>query len=1035
MKNGIYEQIVNQEINKGLETGDYFFNINSSVSTEEYKKLLVEYLKEITDKALDRIKEINNDISDDDLLKKEIEIGNRVIELLRENLSFDEFKELNIAEPCEVLEYAYRKLEINSFDGKNIVRPITSLVEPSLFTNSSKEVSLLTELANEIKSSDEICMLVSFIRMSGINPLIDSIKLASKNGKRIRILTTTYMQATEQKAIKKLSNIENVQIKISYNTKNTRLHAKSYIFKRNSGFSTFYIGSSNLSSSALNSGCEWNLKLTQKKSPDIYNNVVAQFETYWNSGEFEQYIDNDECNVKLAKALDKNYTSSNDYHIQFEIEPYDYQLEILEKVKAERIIFNQHRNLIVAATGVGKTVVAAFDFKYYLNDHPDAKLLFVVHREEILKKSMDTFRVICQDLNLGELYNGRNKPHSKDILFASVDAANKLTKEVNPYYYDFIIIDEFHHAEAKTYRSILEYYKPNELLGLTATPERMDGKDILEYFDGHIAAEMRLQEAIDKRLLSPFQYFGVTDSADLSEVKWNKGGYDEEELTKIFSNGQTANMRSDLIISKLLEYSPELEEIRGIGFCVSIKHAEFMAEKFNEKGIASLAVTSETKQEIKENAINDLKNGKYKFLFAVDLYNEGVDIPCINIELMLRPTDSMTIFLQQLGRGLRLFNGKDCLTVLDFIGEVNHKFKYENKIYGLVGKNIKTPRNSVENNFPNLPAGCSIVLEEVAKERILKNIKSHKSDKTAILELLANFEENTGKDVTLSNFLDYCGINIRQFYRIKDLTFYRACKAVNIKNEYEFENDTERIIGDRLKGLLNINSEKILNYIIKIFNGEISHNEKLDDIVYYSLFSDVPKKYLFDNTKDAVDCMINSKILKNEILEIVYVLFKQIDVVPRKNNISIDVPLEVYCSYTRNQILAGFGLNNSDHHQTMLEGVMYIKDINHDIFLVTLKKDDKSFSNTTSYNDYAINRNMFHWQTQSKVSENSATLNRYVNSNGRVSLFVRVNKNDPYIYLGECNYISHEGNKPVSIVWKLINDIPGKYIGDVNSLI
>jgi len=1035
MKNGIYEQIVNNEINKGLETGDYFFNFKDKISTNEYKKLLVEYLKEITDKALDIIEEENSDISDDDLLKKEIDIGNRIIELLRDNLSFDEFKELNISEPCEVLEYAYKKLEVNSFEGKDIIRPITSLVEPSLFTNSSKEVSLLTELSNEIKSSDEVCMLVSFIRMSGINPLIDSIKCAAKNGKKIRILTTTYMQATEQKAIKKLSNIENVQVKISYNTKNTRLHAKSYIFRRNSGFSTFYIGSSNLSSSALNTGCEWNIKLTQKKSLDIYNNVVAQFETYWNSGEFEQYINNDECNSKLSKALNKNYNNNNDYHIQFEIEPYDYQLEILEKVKAERVIFNQHRNLIVAATGVGKTVVAAFDFKYYLKAHPNAKLLFIVHREEILKKSMDTFRVICQDFNLGELYNGRNKPRSKEILFASVNAANKLTRDVNPNYYDFIIIDEFHHAEAKTYRSILEYYRPNELLGLTATPERMDGKDILEYFDGHIAAEMRLQEAIDKRLLSPFQYFGVTDSVDLSEIKWNKGGYDEEELTRIFSIGEAANMRSDLIISKLLEYSPDIEEIRGIGFCVSIKHAEFMANRFNEKGIASLAVTSETKQEIKENAINDLKVGKYKFLFTVDLYNEGVDIPCINIELMLRPTDSITVFLQQLGRGLRLFDGKDCLTVLDFIGEVNHKFKYENKIYGLVGKNINTPKNSVDNNFPNLPAGCSIVLEEVAKERILKNIKSHKSDKTTILELLANFEENTGNTVTLSNFLDFYGLSINHFYRINDLTFYRACKAVNIKNEYDSESDIERNIGDRLKGLLNINSEIILNYIKRLFNGEIYHNEKLDDIIYYSLFNGVPNKYLFDDTKDAIDCMINSKILKNEILEIVDILFKQIDVVPEKNNISIDVPLQVYCSYTRNQILAGFGLNNSEHHQTMMEGVMYIKDINHDIFLVTLKKDDKSFSNTTSYNDYAINKNLFHWQTQSRVSENSSTLNRYINSNGRVSIFVRVNKKDPYIYLGECNYVSHEGSKPVSIVWKLINDIPGKYIGEVNNLI
>lgn len=1028
MKDGIYESIINNELKNNINEKDFFVG-KSNLKGPSARKLIIDYLSEVTTRALKTIEENDVDSSQDELIKKDIEISNEIIKLLRSRLSFDEYKDLDISNDAEVLEYAYNKLNNNSFDGKNIVKPITSLVEPTLFTNNSKDISLLSELKKEISSSDEVWLLVSFIRMTGIMPLLDVLKDFTNKGKKLKIITTTYMRATEYKAIVKLLELPNTEIKISYETNNQRLHAKAYIFKRANGFSTFYIGSSNLSRAALVFGDEWNVKLTEKKSPDIYQNVISEFETYWNSYEYKELINNESDLKKLRTALMAKKAEVNYYENLMTYKPYDYQERILEKLDVERNIYHHYKNLVVAATGVGKTVLAAFDFKRFYEKNPNAKFLYVVHRQEILEKSMDTFRQILRDANFGELYVGKYKPNNTDRLFTTVIGANNLSEYRDPDYYDYIVVDEIHHAKADTYSKLLTYYNPKILLGLTATPERMDGKDITEYFDHNIAAEMRLPEAINKRLLVPFQYYGITDTTDLSNVRWTSFGYNNSDLDKVFVNNEE---RLYSIINNLYKYVDSLENVHGLGFCASINHAQYMADKFNENNISSICLTGESPDETRKNAIKRLESGEIKFIFTVDLYNEGVDIPCVNVELLLRPTDSLTIFLQQLGRGLRLYENKNYLTVLDFIGEANKHFNYANKLAALIGHEEISVKESIIEDFPLLPIGCSIALEKVAESYIMANIKANTSNRQRIIEMLQQFEEKTGNKLSLSQFLQYYEMDINELYK-KDITFYRLLTEAGIREfneDLEFEN---QVVG-RLRNLFGINSMKFIKYIKSVLCGNNDKNNiLLKNMTYYTLFNKVPLKEGFNTIDEALEMIKNSKNLNFEINEICDYLENNINIQTINNNLLFESPLEVYGIYTQAQLYSGLGVFNEKYAGPMLQGVWYLKEHKHDIFLVTLNKEESHFGESISYEDYPINENLFNWQTQNSVAEGSDVLERYIKSDGKVSLFVRINRKEngnasSYMYLGEAKYVSHEGSKPVSVVWNLINKIPAEYL-------
>jgi len=720
LNQGIYEQIVNTKIKNELDLLDlsqYEIKLEN-LDVDDARKVLTIYISYIIQRGLKYIRDNFNNSEDKEALAAQIKLCNNIIDEVVQNSGDDDFKDFHILEKGEILTSLYSKLNsARAIDNKPIIHPNTSLVESTLFTGSKQEPNMLSEIKKEIVSCDSIDLLVSFVKWSAIRRIINELhEFTEREGTRLRIIATTYMQATDYKAIEKLATLKNTEVKINYETNHMRMHAKSYLFKRNTGFTVAYIGSSNLSNPALTEGLEWNIKVTEQESFDIIRKFDVTFESYWNDSNFETFNPNiDEDCVRLKSELCKviNFKEQH-FKLQCAIKPYPYQQEILDKLEAERELFNRYKNLIVASTGVGKTIIAALDYRRFREKHPNAKLLFIAHRKEILAQSIQKFREVLNDFNFGDLYVDGIKPSQIDYLFMSIQSFNAadFTSFTSSVFYDFIIIDEFHHAAAKSYQTLLEYYNPKILLGLTATPERMDGKNILSHFDGRIASEMRLVEAIDRKLLCPFQYFGVSDDVDYSKLSWH-GRYDIDELEKIYT---VDTKRASMILKSVHEYVTDINEVKGLGFCVSVNHANYMADYFNKNGIASLALSSKSLDDIRNDAKDNLILGKVKFIFVVDLYNEGVDIPQVNTILFLRPTESATVFLQQLGRGLRLYEGKECLTVLDFIGQTNNKYNFETKFRAMIGKTNKSIHHYIEDGFSNLPKGSYIQLEKMAQE-------------------------------------------------------------------------------------------------------------------------------------------------------------------------------------------------------------------------------------------------------------------------------------------------------------------------------
>jgi superfamily II DNA or RNA helicase len=1039
---GIYEQIINQELKtklKELDIDKYLVE-KENIDVEEAKTLLSGYISAVIKKALRFVREKNNKLEDKDALLSQIKVCNELINNLSKLADESRLEDFKIAEEGEILTALYSKINsIKSIKESKAVRPVTPLSQSSLFTGSSLEPNMMSEIKKEIVSSDAIDLLISFVKWSGLRCIIEELReFTEDDNHRLRIITTSYMGATDYKAIEELSKLKNTEIKVSYDTERTRLHAKAYLFKRETGFTTAYIGSSNLSSAALTSGLEWNIKVTEKDSFDIIKKFEATFESYWNDAEFITYNgEAEEDRSRLRSSLNKANvnTDGNDVQFTLDIRPYHYQKEILEKLKAERTLFGRNKNLIVAATGVGKTVIAAFDYKDFTKENKKEKnrLLFIAHREEILKQSRDTFRAILKDNNFGDLYVGEYKPDSLDHVFMSIQSFNsvKLQEKTTPEFYDFIIVDEFHHAEAPSYQILLDYYRPRILLGLTATPERMDGKNVLERFDDRIAAEMRLPEAIDRKLLSPFQYFAVSDEVDLSKLKWTRGGYDKAELEKVYTNN---DLRVSQVISALHKYVTDIEDVVGLGFCVSVEHAKYMADKFSSSGIPSMAVLGESKDDERRNARRKLVSGEVKFIFTVDLYNEGVDIPEVNTMLFLRPTESLTVFLQQLGRGLRLCEGKECLTVLDFVGQAHKSYNFEQKFKALIGRSKHSVEYNINNGFLNLPKGCYIHLEKQAKEYILRNIKDTRITRANLVGKLRYFQSDTGLEPTLSNFLKHNGYSLVDLYgSYGDRSFTRLKVEAGLMEN--FYNKDEEVITKRLKNLFHINSRKFIEFAVKALRGfiggqsrDFNEEEKLMlGMLYYSFFLGTPEKAGAGSFDAAMIELCSNKELMSEAIEILQYNYENIDFVDKHVDLGFTYPLDLHCAYSVDQIMAAFGYFNEEKKPSFREGVKYFKEKDLDVFFITLNKAEKDFSPSTLYEDYAINERLFHWQSQSRTSVESETGQRYINHlkrGSRVVLFVRESKKQdglasPYVYLGEAEYISHSGSMPISVVWRL----------------
>lgn len=1014
MKPGLYEKIIDNASKKELKNKEYK-KIRKIDKSEVSRVLSITYQKMIRE-ALSQI--------DDDVEKiKFIENLNRTI-----GIEKFEYNDKNFEELISIHDDKYK------FDILNKYRPKTSISTSTLFTGNSGP-TLESELSREIRTADEIDLLISFIKFSGLRLIYDDlIEFTKKN--KLRVITTSYMGASDYKAILKLSKLPNTEVKISYDTKRTRLHAKAYYFKRNTGFSTAYIGSSNLSNPALSNGLEWNLKVSEYTSKDVVDSFNKTFETYWNDDEFRTFDPEDEDNkIELIESLKNKRIDPNKY-IFFNLKPYSHQKEILEDLKLEREEYNSNKNLVVAATGTGKTMVAAFDYKNQIKNG-DKKLLFLAHRKEILEQSLYTFRNVLKDQNFGELWVGDHRPTDKTHIFTSIQTlnSNENYKEFAVDYFDYIVIDESHHASASSYLEIIKYYEPKILLGLTATPERMDGKNILDYFNGRIASEIRLADAINRKLLSPFHYFGVTDSEDLSHLKWSRGGYEVSELENVYTKSK---QRVQLIIDSLKRYLTDIEKFKALGFCVSIKHANFMADSFNKIGISSIALHSDSKQIERNEAKSKLQNGEINCIFTVDLFNEGVDIPDIDTVLFLRPTESLTIFMQQLGRGLRLSEDKEALTVLDFVGQAHVNYDFSFKLRALTGKTRHGIKEEINDDFPNMPAGCHIKLEKMAKEYILKNIQSSIFNIRDLRRMMSNFNNNFTNELNLKNFLENYGIDRDRFY--SKYSFYKLLAETGYEKEYEVRDKKE--LKQSLRKFSKIDSKRLLNFSKKILTEELdlSSLSKVEILMlgmfHYTTWGNKPEISYEESLKDLKE---DNPDIARELLDIIDYnkgKIKAIEIEYEDN----EIPLDIHASYSVQQIMVAFGKSREDYEYPMREGVLYIEEEHSDLFFITINKNEEDYLPSTMYNDYAKNSELFNWESQSTTGVNTPTGQRYIydrSKEHKVLLFVRESKQEynqasPYIFLGNARYVSHKGNKPIQIVWKMDHPIPEKIIRESN---
>ncbi|MEW2474029.1 DUF3427 domain-containing protein [Micromonospora gifhornensis] len=893
-------------------------------------------------------------------------------------------------------------------------RPATPLSAGALLVNGRNQPRIGHEVSHEMASADQVDLLCAFIKWHGLRILEPPIRDLVERGGRLRVITTTYLGATDQRALDRLAEL-GAEIKVSYETRTTRLHAKAWLFRRRTGTTTAYVGSSNLSKAALVDGVEWNVRISNLEQPYVIDTFAATFEDYWNDPAFEEYDPGRDAD-RLRTALRGERRDETPTEIaNLDVRPYPYQAEILADLDAERKVHGRWRNLVVMATGTGKTVVAALDYRRLQREKAVDSLLFVAHQEQILRQSLATFRQVMGDGSFGETLVGGREPQHWRHVFASIQSLQR--REIDPEAYDMVIVDEFHHAEAPTYARLLTRLRPRVLLGLTATPDRSDGGDVRGWFDGRAAVELHLWEALERQLLAPFQYFGLHDDVDLSQLHWKRGqGYDPAELDGVY----TGNHARARMVLRAARDTVDVDRMRALGFCVSIGHAEFMADWFSKHEVPSAAVTSRTGPAERQTLIKRLRDGTLRVLFTVDLFNEGVDLPMVDTILMLRPTESATIFLQQLGRGLRLADDKPCLTVLDFIGGQHANFRFDLRWRALTGVTRRAITEAVRDDFPVLPSGCHIQLDRVAKEIVLANLKSavptSKSGLARELRLIG--------DVSLGEFLHEAGVEIEDVYRSASIGGWTGLRRLaGLDNSPPGPNDRE--LGRAIGRMLHLDDLDRLDLLARVAGGESPEAGRLWDLLHFDLWG---SNASLAERQERLTRLWAEPARCREIREVVSVLRERIH---RVTEPVAGLPLRVHARYSRNEACAAFGMSNPG---SLREGVKWLPDAQADIFFVTLVKSEQHYSPTTMYADRAITDTLFQWESQSTTSSASATGQRYIHHVERgstVHLFVRETRvadrdlgAPAYLYAGPMTYQEHSGDRPMRIIWRLQHPLP-----------
>lgn len=1016
LKEGLYDELLSEK-KKELLASENFEKQLETVDPEEFSTYAAIYLERFLRITLDNIKQ-------KDRIKKGLELCNSFIKQLSEiNKGFDE----NEFATEEILLSVLNMENDTQRKSIGLTHPGIPLSQSALLVNSRDEYRIGFELKKEIQSADRVDFICSFIKWSGLRLLKEEIKKCINQGIEVRVITTVYMGASDKKAIDELQEM-GAKVKISYDTRRTRLHAKAWLFHRNTGYSTAYVGSSNLSASAQTDGLEWNVRISNIESPHLIQKFEASFESYWNSVEFKIYEGSENEKKVLGAALNKESTVDFNQSF-FDIKPYSFQQEILEKLELERVVKGNRKNLVVAATGTGKTVISAFDFKNFRNEfNGEPNLLFVAHRKEILKQSLQTFRQILKESSFGEMYVDGFKPNEWNHVFASIQSLHSGEFEFRKDHFDIVIIDEFHHAEANTYQKLLEYIEPKYLLGLTATPERTDGKNVMDFFGGKASAELRVWDAIEKGLLSPFQYFGVHDNTDLSNVNWVRGRYDRAELENLYTSSEE---RMAFIEKELKDKVRDPLEMKALGFCVGVQHAHYMADKFNEMGIPSIHLSGNTDRQTRDSAISKLRKGDINAIFTVDLFNEGVDIPDVDTILFLRPTESSILFTQQLGRGLRLSDGKECLTVLDFIGYSNKKFSYSNKFSSLVNVHGRKLQRHLKNGFPVLPTGCAVELDRVSQEIVLDNIKnSIASNRPQIISLYKSVD----RPISLHTFFEKTELHLEDFYK-NDLYFTQLKREAGLITGYQ--TDEEKAFGRSIIRSIHIDSISRLKWSIDFFsNSKLPSSSKLDkqDLTYLKMWAaNFGEEQEINQLEKLITRFWKYPELVNEYCTLMEYLLNEVTHRTKLWENPHNVYLELHSKYSRDEIMAAFNDIRKGKLYQPREGVFFHKETKCNLLFVTLNKSEKDYSPSTMYRDYAISDTLFHWQTQSNTKPTTTKGTRHLEHKEKgitPLLFIRNQKKDerretePYFFAGPVELNRWEGSQPMDIVWRVQEALP-----------
>ncbi len=1055
LPDGLYDRLLTEGLARSLAE-----LAPGSVDVQALKAGAAELLAEFITRQLGAILD---DMRGDDAerLRRQLELVNELLLTVRQRLlvgpsagesaASADIVDL-VASPLSVLRAVQRDQQFG-------IAPEIGLAVPWLFTAGKGSPSLLQEIRRELASSDQVDILVSFITVSGVRKLEDVLQQitavgAKQSGSgrpvtRLRILTTTYTGATEARALDELARLPGCEVRVSLDGRRTRLHAKAWLFQRKTGFGSAYVGSANLSGAALTGGLEWTVKLTQRAQEALFARAVAHFETLWADSEFQRYDpDNVDHRQALAAALGRESFSGGEPASTisfFDLQPKTYQQDMLEQLSNERA-HGRYRNLLVAATGTGKTVVAAFDYRNTCRmEGGRPRLLFVAHREEILRQALRTYREVLRDPEFGDLLTGSHQPERLDHLFATIDSVTSrdLVATVGADHWHTVVVDECHRLAADRFDAFVKAVRPSVLLGLTATPERSDGLLITPYFDarpdGSPAVELRLWHALDLQLLAPFEYYACDDTTDFSDVPWDKPG-EREALDKLV----TANdIRARLVVNEWRRLASDASRSRAIVFCVSVAHAEFMTAWLNRAGLPAACVVGTTASDERRRAPQRLMSGELCALVTVDLYNEGVDLPMVDTLLLLRPTQSPVLFQQQIGRGLRLAPGKDSCLVLDFVGQHRADFRFDRLLTSLTGLSRRELVDSVENGFGSLPPGCHIHLQRQTREQVLHGLRALTTQNWRRLKTeLQTYAALKGRSaVRLADFLHDQALELDDVYRSgtgqgrSGWTALKRDAGLIVAEPGPEEDYFSRRFGD----LLHVDDPRRLD-VMAAAGAQQGQVQGLDAQAALGLQM---LAYQIDGRHEQAaghqafaERLQRHPTIASELVELSGLLQAR-SALPAKAVPGLeDTPLCLHAAYGAREVLTAVGWLTAARRAPFQAGVLPLAGRKTELLFVTLDKSE-GYHDRISYHDYAISAERFHWQTQNSAGPDTPGGRRYLESasNGwQFQLFVRPRKGDAYRACGRVVLESAEGDRPMSIVWRLQTPLPARLFREFSVL-